>query len=226
MVVDCQRAVARLSAGLLALLVVVGAGCDDPPPPEEPNRPPIPFGIIPDDTVIVDESKRLNVKDFFKDPDSLDILVYTAESSDESRVAVEMEGAVLTYTGVAAPGDSRITITATDPEDESAEQKFEVTVLHPNRPPECGFFPVTFPIGVTVEEDLEVICYDPDNDEITSYAVERSDPDIVSARLVDKTLIYETVSVGTATITVTMTDTEGNTGEADLVVTVVEEEGR
>ncbi len=222
MVVDCQRAVARMSAGLLALLVVVGAGCDDPPPPEPENRPPIPFGIIPDDTIEVGDSERLNVKDYFKDPDSLDILVYTAESSDESKVTVEMEGAVLTYTGEDA-GEADITVTATDPEDESAEQKFEVTVIYPNRPPICEFFPPTdiWPIGTTGEKDVP--CSDPDGDDMT-FSLESSDPDVFSVTLRGDKFDFEAVSLGTATVTVTATDTEGNTGDAEWGITVVEEE--
>ncbi len=231
MVVDCQRAIARMSAGLLALLVVVGAGCgeeeihkceeEDPPP--ECNQPPIPFGIIPDDTIEVGDSERLNIRDFFKDPDSLDILVYTAESSDESKVTVEMEGAVLTYTGEDA-GEADITVTATDPEDESAEQKFEVTVIYPNRPPECVWGPppppFTFPVGLSGELDLP--CSDPDGDDMT-FTAESSDPEVFSVSVAGDKIAFEALAVGTAELTVTATDTEGNTGEATADVIIVED---
>ncbi|MCY3808509.1 MAG: hypothetical protein OXG58_03570 [Gemmatimonadetes bacterium] len=96
---------------------------------DEPNRPPASNGIIPGDSVEAGESVRVNVTDFFHDPDSLDVLVYTAESADESRVAVEMDGPELTYTGVAAPGDSKITVTATDPGGLSAADIWIVAVV-------------------------------------------------------------------------------------------------
>ena len=220
MVVDCQRAIGRLWAGVLALVVMAGAGCDPPDPPDAPNQKPRTLGIMPDDTIEVGDTVRLNVANFFEDPDTGDVLVYTAKSSDESKVAVVMGGAVLTYIGMAA-GESVITVTATDPEDESAEQKFEVVVLYPNRPPVCGFLPPTdvLPIGVSGEKDVP--CSDPDEDEMT-YTVESSDPDVVSVSLRGESFDFETVGLGTATVTVTATDPEGLTGEADWTVTVVE----
>ena len=230
MVVDCQRARATLSAGLLALLVVAGAGCgeeevhpcDSEDPPPECNQCPRPLGIMPDDTLVVGDSQRVNVTDFFEDADSNDILIYTAESSDESKVTVEMDGAVLTYIGVDA-GESDITVNATDKEDCAAKQEFEVTVMYPNRPPICEFFPPTdiWPIGTTGEKDVP--CSDPDGDDMT-FTLESSDPDVFSVTLRGNKFDFEAVSLGTATVTATATDTEGNTGDADWGITVVEEE--
>ena len=249
MVVDCQKAIARLSAGLLALVgsagllalvVVVGAGCggpncpdpDNDECPQAPNQCPRILGLIPDDTLEVEESRRLNVKDFFQDPDTADRdrLVYTAKSEDESKVGVEMSGAVLTYTAV-APGESEISVLAADEYDScdvaKRTQEFTVTVNFPNRPPQCAFdFPPvdTLPIGITGREK-GLFCSDEDDFEDLTISVESSDPDVlsVSYRGGEEFVTFSTVSLGTATVTATATDTEGLTGEGTFVVTVVEE---
>ena len=238
MAVDCQRAIARLWAGLLALLVVVGAGCgggngDDPceaedPPCAECNQCPTTLGFMPDDTILVGETKRVNVADFFRDADSLDVLVYAAESSDTSTVEVEMAGSALTYFG-ADGGEADITVTAADDCDCSArpaKQEFEVTVLFPNRPPSCVFGlpppPFIYTVGTTGEELPQ--CSDPDGDALTITAVS-SDPNIFTATLVGDAVVIEALAVGTAVLTVTAIDPEGLSGEATAEVIVVEEEG-
>ena len=232
MVVDCQRAIGRLSAGLLALLVVVGAGCkaeihpcDTEDPPPDCNQCPRTVGIMPDDAVEVGDSARLNVASFFEDADSGDILIYTAESSDESVVTVEMDGAVLTYAGVDG-GEADITVTATDKEDCAKEQEFEVTVVFPNRAPQCewGLPPPPFVYAVGLSGELDVPCWDDDNDPLT-YTAESSDPDVFSVTLAGSRINFEALEVGTAVLTVTATDLEGLTGEATADIIIVEDEG-
>ena len=231
MVVDCQRAIGRLWAGVLALVVTAGAGCkeeihpcDSEDPPPRCNQSPRTVGIMPDDTIEVGDSVRLNVASFFSDPDTGDVLVYTAKSSDESKVAVVMGGAVLTYIGVDA-GESDVTVTATDPADDSAEQEFEVVVLYPNRPPNCTWAlpppPFTYTVGLSGE--LDVPCSDPDGDALT-FTAESSDPDVFSVSLRGDKIAFEALEVGTATLTVTATDPEGLSGEATADVIIVEED--
>ena len=235
MVVDCQRAIAR-SAGLLVLLVAVGAGCgkkihecDTEDPPAYCNQCPGKLGLIPTDTLQLDESARLNVKDFFKDPDG-DNLFYTAESEDPSKVTADMDGAVLTYKGV-APGESEITVTASDGSDEAdcspAKQQFIVTVEHPNRPPRWG--PLN-PIEVVLldvagEQNLAERpgFDDPDGDELT-ITVDSSDPDVLPVSVEGVIFYYEGLSLGTSTVTLTLTDPEGLYDTKVFEVSVIEEE--
>lgn len=235
MMVDCQRAIARLWPGFLALLVVVGAGCGRPEPPclsEDPppecNQCPIKLGLIPDDTLELDESVRRNVKDFFLDGDSGDVLVYTAESENESVVEVQMDGAVLTYTAVGV-GESKVTVTAYDKEDCTAEQEFTVVVEHPNRPPSCDPvrhpIPSPIPIGTAGDVELGQYCSDPDRDDDITFSVDSSDPDVLRVSVSGSTLSFEALDLGTATVTITVTDLEGLTGTKEFDVTVVEEEG-
>lgn len=237
MVVDCQRAIARLWAGLLALLVVVGAGCEgkeedrceteDPPPPEC-NKCPITSGVIPDDTILVGDTVRLNVTDYFRDEDTLDVLVYTAQSSDTSTVEVAMTGSVLTFHGVNG-GKADVAVTAADEFDCSAKpatQEFEVVVLFPNRPPVCGWSlpppPFIFPVGLS--DELLVPCVDPDGDDLRITAVS-SDPDVFSVTLVEggERIAFEALAVGTAVLTVTATDPEGLSGRDSADIIIVEE---
>ncbi|MCE2397464.1 MAG: hypothetical protein J4F34_00265 [Gemmatimonadetes bacterium] len=233
MVVDCQRAIARFSAGLLALLVVVGAGCgkeviddcdvEDPPP--ECNQCPTTLGFMPEDTVLVGDTVRVNVTDFFQEADSGDVLVYTAASSDESTVEVNMAGSALTYIGVDG-GEADIKVTATDTFECAAEQEFEVVVMYPNRAPTCTWSlpppPYTFPVGLSGE--IDVPCADPDGDPLTITAVS-SDPDVFAVSVAGDQLAFEALAVGTSELTVTATDPEGLSGEAIADIIVVEGEG-
>ena len=234
MVVDCQRAVARFSAGLLALLVVVGAGCggDDPdpcesedPPPDCPNQCPTTLGFMPEDTVLVGDTVRVNVTDFFQEADSGDVLVYTAESSDESTVEVTMAGSALTYIGVDG-GEADIKVTATDKFECAAEQEFEVTVMYPNRAPTCTWSlpppPFRWPVGTSGEEGNP--CSDPDGDALTYTAVS-SDTDVFTVSVAGDHIAFEALAVGTGELTVTATDPEGLSAEISADVIVHEEEG-
>ena len=216
--------------GLLALLVLVGAGCGDDPLECTPDQCPLARGVMPDRTLEVDSVIRINVKDYFVDADSGDITVYTAESEDQSVVTVEMTGAVLAYTGVGG-GQSEITVTATDQddcgknEDEecSVEQKFTATVNHPNRPPACPVppAPVSLDVGTRIEEELVLYCFDPDGDALT-FSATSSDPGVVSVSVSGSVLTLEVLAVGTSTITVSVTDPEGLSGTFDWLVTGVE----
>ena len=80
-------------------------------------------GTIDDVTVDVGATTDVDVADNF----SGDGLTYSAESSDTDVATVVVEGSVVTVTGV-ADGTATITVTATDADDETAEQSFDVTV--------------------------------------------------------------------------------------------------
>ena len=76
--------------------------------------------------VAVGASAAVDLDAAFDDPDG-DRLDYGAESSDTSVATAAIDGATLTVQGLAA-GTARITVTATDPDGESASQAFDVTV--------------------------------------------------------------------------------------------------
>ena len=220
----CQNMLSRARAGLVALLVVVGAGCDDPPPDE--NQPPVAQGTILDMTLEPGDEESVNVASYFKDPDG-DVLTYTASSATESVATVATSGSRLTVTAVAT-GTSEVTVTATDPDGESAQQKFTVTVEPPNRPPSLVFpypvEPIEYTVGQSSEDELNGRFTDPDGDDLT-FSAESSDPSIASERVSGSTLIVTAQSVGgPITITVTATDPEGLSASGSFQVVVVEED--
>ncbi len=91
-----------------------------------PNRAPEPFGSIPSAELMPDSSLGVNASRYFTDPDS-DPLTYTATTSNSSKATVEVSGETVTVTG-GAHGSAEITVTATDPDELSATQRFTVTV--------------------------------------------------------------------------------------------------
>ncbi len=92
----------------------------------QPNRAPRPVGSIPSQTITAGETSTVNASSYFSDPDG-DRLTYTARSSRTSAATASVSGSQVTVTAV-AQGSATVRITATDPDDLSAEQSFTVTV--------------------------------------------------------------------------------------------------
>ncbi len=105
-----------------------------------PNRKPMPEGTIQDRAVEVGDSRSVDVKQYFRDPDG-DTLTYTSTSSDTGKLTVSESGSPVRFTGV-AEGSSRVTVTARDGGGLTATQRFDVDVYEPTRP--CT---------ITLEED-------------------------------------------------------------------------
>ena len=96
---------------------------DDPEEPE--NQPPVPVGTMPNQTLDEGERKRIGLSPYFNDPDG-DDLTYSAISSN-ANVEVSVTGSTLTIRGV-SEGTATVTVTAKDPDNLSAMQKFDVEV--------------------------------------------------------------------------------------------------
>ena len=91
-----------------------------------PSRPPEPVGTVPAQTVAVGAAVTLDVTSYFRDPDG-DALTYAASSSSTDVATADVAGSSITIRGV-ADGTATVTVTATDPDDLSAAQEFDVTV--------------------------------------------------------------------------------------------------
>ena len=91
-----------------------------------PNRPPEAVGEPPDLELIVGAADTVVAAAYFSDPDG-DTLTYVAESSDTTIATSAVHDSIVT-TAAVARGAATITITATDPEGLSAQQKLQVTV--------------------------------------------------------------------------------------------------
>ena len=91
------------------------------------NRPPRVTGSVPAQTLRVGGgSASVNMSRYFTDPDG-DRLTYTARSSRTNIVRASVSGSTVTLTPVAA-GTTTVTVTARDPDGESATQSIAVTV--------------------------------------------------------------------------------------------------
>ena len=171
-----------------------------------PNRAPAPVGTMPDETVEVGEPLTVRLSPYFQDPDG-DALRYTASSADSGVVRVSVAGGVLTIRAVAR-GAIDVTVTATDTDDLSATQVFEVTV--PNRPPApVGTIPdETVAVDEAVTIDLSSYFEDPDADALT-YTASSSASGVVRTSVEGDILTVTGVAKGTTDVTVTATDAEG-----------------
>ena len=186
------------------------------------NRSPEPVGTISAQTLgESDGAIALNVEPYFRDPDG-DPLTYAAVSSDRGVVTAAVTGGTVFLTPVSA-GAATVTVTARDPAGLSAAQAVAVTVSPPaNRPPEAVgvLAPLTIAVAeppVTVE--VSGAFRDPDGDRLT-YGAGSSAPGVASVSVSGSRVMVRAVSAGTATVTVSATDTGGSNTAATQAFTV------
>ena len=182
-----------------------------------PDRPPSTVGTIDDRELMVGDSAVIDVRGHFAEPDGQP-LRYSAEASAPGRLAVSVEGTVVTVVAL-AKGTALVTVTATDPGGLAAEQRFEVTV--PNRPPVAVDSIAAREVMVDRADTVDVSPFfsDPDGDSLI-YAAAVSDGAVVEAAVAGSTLTLKGLAKGAATVTVTATDDEGLAAEQRFEVTV------
>ena len=182
-----------------------------------PNRAPVAVGELDDVEVEVDASTEVEVAGHFEDPDG-DALVYAATSSDAGVAGVSVSGRWVTVTG-AAKGTATVTVTATDPEGLSAVQSFQVTV--PNRAPVAvgEVKDMEVAVGGAAEVDASDYFEDPDGDAL-AYSAVSSDAGVAAVAVSGSVVAVTGFVKGTATVTVTATDTEGLSALQSFRVTV------
>ena len=195
----------------------------------EPNNGPVAVGEIPAQTLRVgDPDVTLDLAPYFADADG-DALTFSARSADGSILSVDVAGSAATMTAVAA-GETTVTITATDPDGESAMQTAAVTVLPGNNPPEAvGSIghQVLVEGGGPLTMDLAEYFSDPDGDPLT-YAAESSNADAVRAAVVEGTsalVLSPLAPAEEVTVTVTAMDGDGASAEQSFMVTVAAASG-
>ena len=209
----------KLAGTAILSIAMTAFACGDP---VETNRAPEAVGEITDIKVVAGDSTRISVRQFFNDPDG-DELTYSATSSAASVAAVSMRGSDLTVKGV-APGTATVTVTATDPDSLSAEQKANVIVERPNQAPRLvtPIPDITVTEGESADLDLSVNFTDPDGDQL-SFVADSDDTSVATATTGLLSVTVTGVSAGTATITVTATDPGGLSVSDDFEVTVEED---
>ncbi len=209
----------RTLAGLAALAVVAtGFACGG----GEGNQPPIAKGTFPVFTVDVGETTTRRLRNYFEDPDG-DELTYTAESDDQSVATTSVSGFDVTVEGKAV-GTATITVTATDPDGESALQEADVIVAQPNRPPRVAT-PIP-DLELAVDEEVEIplnlTFVDPDQDNLT-YEITNDNDNVATGEIDGSTLLLTAVAAGVANFSITATDPDGESATDEFTVTVSDE---
>ena len=85
-------------------------------------------GLVPAQEAFTGESLVLDLSRFFSDRDG-DELVYEAASSNAAVATAAVSGSAVSVSGI-DEGTAAVTVTARDPDGLSAEQRFEVAVVH------------------------------------------------------------------------------------------------
>ncbi len=182
-----------------------------------PNRAPSAVGTMPTREIGVGNTARMDVSEYFSDPDG-DALSYEAASADTSVAVVSVSGSEIAITTL-AKGTATLTVTATDPEGLSARQSFVVTV--PNRAPAAvGTMPGReISVGDTAMVKVSEYFTDPDGDTL-KYRTASSDDAVATTPGLDRLIAIKALAKGTAAFTVTATDPEGLSARQSFVVTV------
>jgi len=179
-------------------------------------------GTFPVFTVDVGETTTRRLRNYFEDPDG-DELTYTAESDDQSVATTSVDGFDVTVAGESV-GTATISVTATDPDGESALHEADVIVAQPNRPPrlvrEIPDLELVVDQVVTIE--LVTIFVDPDNDNL-AYAVTVDNEDVATGEIDGATLTITGVAAGTANFVLTATDPDGESAMDEFTVTVTDD---
>ncbi|MCZ0933583.1 MAG: Ig-like domain-containing protein [Gemmatimonadetes bacterium] len=169
-----------------------------------PNQPPEPRGTIPDLTVAAAGTRSVYLGAYFDDRDPL---TYTATTSDADVAMVTVDGSRATVAGVAR-GAAEVVVTARDPQDLEASQRFTVTVPN-NAPSETAAVPGdTLDVGDRATVDLSQYFADPDGDALV-YTAEPFFASVAAATVSGSVLTIEGLSEGTTSVTITARDPEG-----------------
>ena len=180
------------------------------------NRAPTVSAAIADATIVSDSgTSQVSLSGVFDDPDG-DSLTMSAASSDEGKatVSVSSGGSSLTV-NAQARGTATITVTASDGNGGKVSDDFTVTVKAAPLVA-SAVADMSLKAGATQEEggaqdvSLASVFSDADGDSLT-FSAETSDFEVAEVLLLQGTLTVLAVAGGSATITVTAQDSDGNT---------------
>ena len=195
--------------------------------PPRPNRSPRVTRTISSRRVTPGQSFSADLNAHFSDPDG-DRLRFEAASSDVDVATAAVSGRTLVVnaTGV---GNATVTVTAEDPDGESATIQFNVSVartIGPNRAPtvRARIPDRNIAPGDSFSADLDDHFRDPDGDPLDFEAVS-GDEMVAAAEVSGSDLTVTGVGDGTTTVTVTASDPGNRTASLTFGVTVEEHTG-
>ena len=182
-----------------------------------PNEPPT-ATLIPSQTIKYEATATVNLDSYFTDPEG-ETLTYTATASDTSIITVSVASATLTISTV-KEGTASIDVTATDPGGKFAFQTVSVSVVSNNNAPVAIQIPdKTVQAGQNFTVALGSYFTDADGDPMT-YTASSSTTYKATVSLSGATLTVNGVEVGSANITVTATDSRGDSATQTFPVSV------
>ena len=188
---------------------------------QEANLAPVPEGSINAQGLTEGgDAVTINVAGNFSDANG-DELAYTAESSDASVATVSVDGSMVTVTPVGA-GTATITVTVQDPADASTQQNFSADVEASNEPPQASGTIATDDLvedGEPARLDVSGNFTDPNGDSLT-FEAQSSDESVATVSMDGSTVTVTPVGAGTASITVTASDSEVAGATQSFTVTV------
>ncbi len=190
---------------------------------EQPNQAPTVSGAIADVTIVNESgTKEVSLTGVFDDADG-DSLTVSAASSDEAVAAVSVSsgGSSLTVTAKAR-GRATITVTADDGNGGTVSDAFAVTVKAAPVVASAIADMSGLEEGSTRDVSLSGVFSDADGDALTITAVSSDETRATVSVLADGSkLTLSGVADGTAAITVTAQDADGNTVSDAFDVSVV-----
>ena len=169
------------------------------------------------------DAKPVDVSKYFSDP-GVGAVTYAAVSDAPGVVTVDAVGGMVTITPKGA-GSAMVTVTATNSYG-TASQMIEVTVTATPPVAKGTIDPVTLMVGGARSVGLAPYFTPGAAGDTLTYtrSVAGNAGNAVSARVISDILLIEALSAGSATITVTATDADGETAMQTIMVTVQEEE--
>ncbi len=169
------------------------------------------------DLVANGNTQTVDVADKFSDTDDL---TFSARSNDINIATVGVANdSEVTVTPVAA-GTTTITVTATDIASQTAEQTFSVSVTNP-APTTVGTMDnMTDLVENGSPRNVDVATNFSDPNDTLTFSAMSDNIAIATVAVMDSIVTITPIVVGTATITVTATDTAGQTVEQTFSVSV------
>lgn len=206
----------------------------------EINQSALEAALPANNEIILNGHIELTLTDLFTDPDG-DEIAFVAESSDRSIVLPNLasDGVALFLFGDNI-GTATVTITATDSEGNSTPLEIDFKVVEEasteNRAPvlDQTAFEAALPTDNTMQQrnyhelDVSGLFSDPDGDAVTTQ-VASSNPDVlrVSGASDSASVFLIARAIGSSTLSVSATDSQGNstTGTAEIRVVANESDG-
>ena len=188
----------------IALVALVLACATDP-------EPPIICGTVDAQEAYVGSSVSVTL--CFEDPEGGTITL-TAKTMDET-VATASGGGSQVVVRALSPGETRVMVTAMDPDSLTAETSFEMVV--PNRPPtvRAQIPSMSVTVGQAVRVSLEQYFEEPDG-QVLRFSAAPEDSSVAGVEVTGDTLSVTGISEGETSVTVVASDPGGLTAEQDF----------